>query len=276
MTLLPPPTLHKPHQRHTTLAPAGGARMIGNEVAKGLRILWSHKATLLPQLLVLALMYLMFQLILGGGSLVTELLPKTLFAFSIYVISYITLLKMVAGLMEEVNAGTFEQTHLSPLRTWQLSLGRLGAVLIEGVAFALVIGTVFALALGIDIPPRPAAVVPLLLTLADIAGFGLLLAGLALLVNSIGAIVHVINSVVVMLNGSVVPIAVFPVGLEIVAKLVPTTLGIDATSTALFDEGPTGSGVALAALHAAVMLAVGWSVYHAAIGKGRKDGRLGP
>jgi ABC-2 type transport system permease protein len=256
-------------------------RMLGNEVTKGLRILAAHKATLLPQFAILVLMYLMFQLILGGGRLVDELLPVTLFAYSVYVISYVALLKMVAGLMEEVNAGTLEQAHLSPLRPGVLSLGRLAVVLIEGIASALIVGGVFVLALGIDVPLRPAALIPLLLTLADIAGFALLIAGVALVVNSIGAIVHVINSVVMMLNGSLVPIAVFPPGLELVAKIMPTTLGIDATRKALFDAQPLNAlvadgSLAWAALHAAVLLLVGWTVYQRAVSTGLRDGRLGP
>lgn len=257
------------------------ARMLGNETAKGLRILWSHKVTLLPQAAMLAVMYLLFQLVLGGGRLVEELLPQTLFAFLVYVVGYIALLKMVAGLLEEVNAGTLEQVHLSPLRPWSLSIGRLGAILTEGLLTAIVLGGLFALALGITMPVRLEALVPLALTLADIAGFALLVGGLALTVNSIGAIVHVLNSVVMMINGSVVPITTFPPGLEIAAQFVPTTLGIDATRQVLFD-GQTLTGLwtdgslPWALLHAAVMLAAGWITYQAAISRGLRDGRLGP
>lgn len=270
----------------TTVAPraagrvAGLAGMLGNETAKGLRILWSHKIVLVPQVAMLAVMYLLFQLVLGGGRLVDELLPVTLFAYSIYVVSYIALLKMVAGTLEEVNAGTLEQS-LSPLRPWVLAVGRLGAVLVEGLLTALLVGGAFTLALGIDLPFRLAALVPLMLTIVDIAGFALLLAGLALVVSSIGAIVHVINSLVMLVNGSVVPVAAFPHGLETIAAFVPTTLGIDATRKILF-EGQTLTALwgdhtlAWAMLHAAGMLLVGWTVYQAAISRGLRDGRLGP
>jgi ABC-2 type transport system permease protein len=251
--------------------------MLGNETAKGLRILWARRVTLLPQVSLLAMLYLLFQLVLGGGRLVDELLPRTLIAFAVYVIAYIALLKMVAGLLEEVNAGTLEQVHLSPLRPWQLSLGRLGATLTEGLITALLLGALFILALGIHIPLRPAALIPLALTILDIAGFALLVGGLALLVNAIGAIVHVLNSVVMMINGSVVPISAFPPGLELAAKLVPTTLGIDATRQVLLDgRDLADSGLPLVAGHAAVMLLAGWLTYQVAIRRGLRDGRLGP
>lgn len=283
MTEVCPPTTPSPRAPGiTTVArPGVSARMVGNEVAKGLRILGSHKATLVPQLAILAVMYLMFQLVLGGGRLVDGLLPQTLFAYTIYVVNYVALLKLVAGLMEQVNAGTLEQNHLSPLRPGLLALGRLGAVLIEGLVSALVVGGVFVLALGIDIPVRAAALVPLLITLADIAGFALLLGGIALLVSSIGAIVHVINSVIMMINGSLVPIAAFPAALEAVAKFAPTTLGIDATRKALFEEASLGAlwtdgSLGWAALHAAVLMVAGWALYQRAISIGLRDGRLGP
>lgn len=256
-------------------------RMVGNEVSKGLRILGARKVTLLPQLAILAVMYLMFQLVLGGGRLVDALLPATLFAYTIYVVNYVALLKTVAGLLEEVNAGTLEQSHLSPLRPGLIALGRLGAVLIEGMVSALVVGGVFALVLDIDIPLRAAALVPLLLTLLDIAGFALLLGGIALLVSSIGAIVHVINSLIMMINGSLVPIAAFPAALAAVAKFAPTTLGIDATRRALFESATLAAlwadgSLGWTALHAAILLIAGWVVYQRAITIGLRDGRLGP
>lgn len=257
------------------------ARILANETAKGLHTLWSHKVTLVPQVALLALMYLLFQLIFGGGRLVEELLPQTLFAFSVYVITYLALLKMVAGTLEELNTGTLEQSHLTPLPPWLLAAGRLGAVFVEGMVTAAVVAILFTLALDVDVQVEPAAVLPLLLTLADIAGFALLLAGLALVVHSIGAIVHVINSILMLLNGSVVPIWALPEGLETAAKLLPTTLGIDASRRILFEDDTLAllwldHTLFWTALHAATMLAVGWTVYQTAIRRGLRDGRLGP
>lgn len=263
------------------LRPTDVIRMLGNETAKGLRVLWSHRATVLPQVAMLGGTYLLFQLVLGGGRLVDALLPATLFAYSFYVINYVALMKMVAGVMEEVNTGTFEQAHLGPVPAWVMSLGRLGAVFVEGVLTAGIIAAVLALVLGIDMPLRLAALVPLVLTLIDIAGFALLIAGLALVVNSIGAIIHLVNGALMMVNGSVVPISAFPAGLELAAKFVPTTLGIDVTREVMFN-GQTLAAVwadyslPLALLHAAVMLLAGWAAYQAAIARGLREGRLGP
>ena len=263
------------------LHPAAAARMLGNETAKGLRLMWAHRVTLAPQLLVMGVMYLLFQLVIGGGRLVPALLPVTLSAFLAYVVGYVALLKMAAGLLEEVNAGTLEQAHLSPLRPWVLALGRLGAALVEALLTALIVGAVLALALGIHLPFRPAALVPLVTTLADVAGFALLIAGLALVVTSIGAIIHVIQNMIMLLNGALIPVAAYPPGLQLAAKLVPTTLGMDTTRRILFGHEALAGvwadhSLQWALLHAAVMLLAGWGVYQAAIRRGLRDGRLGP
>jgi hypothetical protein len=167
-----------------------------------------------------------FQLVIGGGHFVPALLPVTLSAFLAYVVGYLALLKMASGLLEEVKAGTLEQAHLSPLRPWVLALGRRGAALIEALLTALIVGAVLALVLGIHLPFQPAALIPLVTTLADVAGFALLIAGLALVVTSIGALMHV--------NGALIPVSAYPPGVHLAAKLVPTALAMDTTRRILF------------------------------------------
>lgn len=271
-------------ERNTARADRNTASVVpilGNEAAKGLRITWSHRVTLIPQLLMILLMYSLLQLVIGAGEFVDELVPLTLFAYLSYMVGYITVLKVVSGLLEEVNTGTLEQTHLTPVRPEALLAGRLGAALVEALLTALVAGVGLILALDIDVPLRPAALVPFALTIADIAGFGMLMAGLALVVNAIGAILHVIQMLILMLNGALIPVTAFPHGLEVAAKFVPTALGGDATRRILFDGESlaaawNGHSLQWAFLHAVVMLAAGWVVYRLAVRRGLRDGRLGP
>src|ERR671930_2411234 len=117
--------------RNDTPGMGGMARMLANETAKGLRIMLAHKVALVPQLAVMAVTYLLFQAVLGGGRPVPALLPVTLLAYLAYVAGYVSLLKTAAGLLEEVNTGTLEQSHLSPLPPWVLSIARVGAALTE-------------------------------------------------------------------------------------------------------------------------------------------------
>jgi ABC-2 type transport system permease protein len=257
----------------------GIARMLGNETAKGLLILWSHRVTVIPQIATLAFTYLALQYFVGGGRLVRELLPATTLAYVTYVFGYIALLKMSAGIAEEMNTGTLGQTHLSPLPAWLLSVGRLGATLVEGAVVAAIIAVGFTLGLDIDVPLRWPALVPLAFTIADVAGFALLIGGLTLTIASIGAVIHVIQGLVMMLNGSLIPVHVYPPALEVVAKLAPSTLGIDATRQVLFGHASvaqiwSNGTLPLAVLHAAVMLLLGWIVYQRNTNRALRQGRI--
>jgi ABC-2 type transport system permease protein len=256
-------------------------RVIANEAAKGLLVAWSHKTTLVPQVVLAMVLYGMVQLVLGGGHIVHAVLPLTLFSFLAYFVVYMAMMNMVSGLLEEANAGTLEQGLLGPLRPWTLSTGRLIAAVGEGVVTSLVAAAILVPALGIEVPARPAALVPIGLTLLDIAGTALLMGALGLVVNSIGAIVHVIGSMFMMLNGGMVPISAFPDWLATIARILPTTLGAGATREVLFGHVSLGGAWAdhslqWAALHAAIMLALGAVAFRAAIRQGQREGRLGP
>lgn len=264
-------------------SPGPSLRMLGNETSKGLRVMWVHKGPLVMQLALMSVNYWVIQLFIGGGSFVNELLAMTFAGYLAYVVSYIALLRMAAGLLEEMFTGTLEQSLLSPLPPWVQSTGRLVAALVESLVTAAIVGTsylvIFA-ALGVDLSVPWSAVLPALVTVADIAGFALLIGGIALVVNSIGAIVHVIQGFIMFLNGAVIPIFVFPGGLELATKFVPSALGADA-SRRLISTNETLGGVwadgtlPWAIVHAVLLLALGWAVYQAAIRRALRDGRLG-
>lgn len=259
---------------------SAGLRMLGNETVKALQITWAHKVTLLPQIGFLTFMYWSIQYFIGGGRVVDDLLPQTFLAYLAFVVAYIALLRMAAGVLEELFSGTLQQSLLSPLRPWVLSLGRLTATLVEGMLMVLLVALLL-IPLDIRMPWRWEAVPTLLLTFVDAAGFALFIGGLAIVVNSIGAIVHVIWSMMLMVNGAFIPVSVFPDWLELVAKLFPTTLGVETTRQILFEDAQfsdlwSNHTLQWTLLHTAVMVLLGWTVFQAAIHRGLKDGRLGP
>lgn len=263
------------------IRPSLPIRVVANEAVKGLLVAWSRKATLVPQVVLAMVMYLMVQLVLGEGRIIHTVLPLTLFSFLAYFVVYMAMMNMVAGLLEEANAGTLEQSLLGPLRPWTLSIGRLIAAVGEGVATSLVAAALLVPLLGIRVPDRPAALVPIALTLVDIAGTALLMGALGLVVKSIGAIVHVIGSMFILLNGGFVPISAFPDWLAVISRILPTTLGASATREVLFERVSLGGAwtdhsLQWAALHAAFMLSLGAVAFRAAIRQGLREGRLGP
>lgn len=256
-------------------------RMLGNETLKGLLKLRANWGTLVPELAVLVVFYLMLQFLLGDGRLVPALYAPTLIGFASYGLAYIVTLRMVAGTLEEMNAGTLEQVHLSPLPSWALSLGRLAAAAIEAGGLTALVSLGLILVLGIHFTYRPDALVPVALVFVDVAGFGVLLGALAIRVNSIGAILHVLQGIIVFLNGAFIPVSVFPGWLQVVARVAPTTLGVEVSRKVLLQGGSLqsawsdGSLVWLLA-HSAAMLVAGAAFYQLAIRRGLREGRLGP
>lgn len=264
--------------------PALGLRMLGNEIDKALRVMWVHKAPLIFQTAYMLAFYWVLQLFVGGGRFVPELLAMTFVAYLAYIVSYVALLRMVGGVLEEMYTGTLEQSLLSPLRPWVASTGRLAAALLEALVTSAIV-TAFYLALflvlDVELMWRWSALIPLAITVIDIAGFVLLIGAIALVVNSIGAVVHVIQGIVLLLNGGLIPVSVFPGWLEFTSKIfVPTTLGVDAARKVLaggqsLDQIWSDGTLPWALLHAAVLLLLGWIVYQAAIRRGLREGRLG-
>jgi ABC-2 type transport system permease protein len=266
-------------ERAFTLGAVG--RLFANETYKNLLTLWAYRKTLIPELALAAFTYLAIQFFIGGGELVDELIPPTTLAYVTYLFTYYVLLKVVSGLLEEVNTGTFEQIHIGPLPSWALSLSRVGAAMIQGAAVSLIIVAGFIIGLDVDFPLRWQALVPIGLTVLDVVGFALVIGGLALTIASIGAVLHVIQGLVMFLNGSLVPVETLPGWLEVIARLVPSTLGIQATRAVLFQDHSLAAiwsdgALPLAAVHAAAMLIIGWAVYQRNIGRGLANGRLGP
>jgi ABC-2 type transport system permease protein len=266
-------------QRAVTLGAVG--RLFANETYKNLLTLWAYRKTLMPELALAAFTYLAIQFFIGGGELVDELIPPTTLAYVTYLFTYYVLLKVVSGLLEEINTGTLEQTHLGPLPSWALSLSRVGAAMVQGAGVSLVVAAGFIVGLDVDFPLRWQALIPIGVTVLDVVGFALVIGGLALTIASIGAVLHVIQGLVMFLNGSLVPVETLPGWLEVVARLVPSTLGIQATRAVLFQDASIAStwsdgDLSLAAVHAAAMLVLGWAVYEWNIRRGLANGRLGP
>ena len=257
------------------------ARMLGNETAKGLLVLWANRGTVVPALAVLVVFYLLIQFLIGGGQLVRALYAPTFLGFASYALAYVVTLKMVAGTLEEMNAGTLEQVHLSPLPSWALSLGRLAAAGIEAAGLTAVVSVGLILALGIRFTYQLDALVPVGLTLLDVAGFGLLLGALAIRVTSIGAVLHVLQGIVLFLNGAFVPVSLFPTWLQVLARLLPTTLGVEVTRRILLQGSSLAASWSDRSLvwlvaHSAGMLIVGAAAYDLSIRRALREGRLGP
>jgi len=255
-------------------------RLAQTELEKGLRLMWRRRSLVVAATIVYGLTYLGISLFIGGGHLVKELMVRTLPAMLAVLVASTAAVEGTAGISEEINGGTLEQTRLSPARAEVQALGRMTALGIEGLAVAVVVGIVFVLGVGLDITPHPAALIPAALTILDALGYGLIMTALVVRVASIGAISHVGNMAIMAFGGMLVPVSVFPHGLEIFARFIPTTLGVESINTTLAGHGlgATWSDGTLPWLmvHTAVVLIAGFTLYAINIRHAQREGGLSP
>src|SRR6266567_2000797 len=241
-------------------------RAVLNETQKGLWLLWGHRTVVLLEILTFVAFYPFLQFVLGNGTIQRALVLSTLLPFLAVPLLYLAILKLVSDLLEEVNSGTFEQMHLSPFSPAALLVGRLGALLLEGLVIAVVIGVVMTWWLGVSIPLRPAGLLPAALTVIDIAGFALLIGGLALALPQIGAIAHLFSGLIFLLNGTLIPLEWYPTWVQTLARFLPTTLGVEVTRKVVL-EGQSLSSVwadgtlPWLIIHTAGLAVLGWLVF---------------
>lgn len=256
------------------------ARLLRNETAKGLRLMWHRRGMVVVGLVMNALTYLGISLFIGGGHIVEPLMTLTLPALLAMTIAATAALQGSGGVAEEINGGTLEQTQLSPASPQVQVLGRITALAIEGLAGAVVLGFVYALAFGLDYDPPLAALLPAVLTVTDALGYGLLIAALTVRIASIGAITHVFNMVIMVFAGIMVPITVFPDALQTFAQFIPTALGVQALNTTLAGE-PLSATWAHGTLpwlivHTGLLITLGLVTYIVNIHRARREGALSP
>lgn len=241
-------------------------RAVLNETQKSLWQLWGHRSIVLTEFITMAAVYPLLQFIIGNGTIERALVPPTLLAFLTYPILFVATSKLVGDLLEEVHSGTFEQMHLSPFSPTWLLVGRLTALVLEGVLISVIVAFGMTASLGVSIPLRAAGLLPALLTIIDIIGFALLIGGLALRLPQIGAIVHLFSGLIFALNGTLIPVGLYPGWVQTVARFLPTTLGIEATRRVVLEGQSLGAVWAQGTLpwlvaHAAGLAALGWVAF---------------
>lgn len=254
--------------------------VLSAEVRKGLLSQLAHPLGHVIALVVGMSMYLGLQFVTGQGELRRDLLPATLIAIGAYWLTQYSALVMVSDLVEEKRGGTFAQSQLSTASPWVLMLGRLVTAAVFGLVVAVAAATVPAVVTGVEIPWRWEVLVPGLGLLADILAFGFLLAAVAVRTASVAALQSLLTGLIVLLNGSFLPLELYPDWLAAVARLLPTTAGIEAVGVVLFDgeslSGLWSSGrLPLVLGHAVALAALGGFVFRRNHRRARRDGRLG-
>ena len=263
--------------------PVGGRtwRILANEVAKQLQIVWARRAMLPAALVTTLVTYLAIQYCMGAGQILDRLVAITATGLFAYIVAFIASLRVVAGLLEERNTGTLEQTHLGPVPGTHLVGPRVLAAMVEATVIAVVLVAGVVAVRGVAFAGGWAVLLPLALILVDVAAFALLLGAASFTFPGIGSVVHVLQMMVMALNGTIVPPEMFPRWLELLADLAPTTLAVGATRAVLVDGQTLGAvweagTLGWAAAHAIIFLAISWLAYRIQVRRALQEGGLGP
>ncbi len=253
-------------------------RLVANEAAKGLTLLWRRRAMVASTVVMQGVVYLGISLFIGGGHIVRPLMTLTLPALLASVVAVTAALQGSGGLAEEINVGTLEQTQLSSAPPELQVLGRLAALAVEGLAVAVTLGVIFAVVFDLHFDLRPAVVVPAALTVVAGLGYGLVITGLTVRLTSIGAVTHVVNMAVQLFGGMLVPVALFPHGLETFARFLPITLGVQALDATMAGEALSSTWsdgtLPLLVAYAAASFTLGMAIYSRNIHRARRQGGL--
>jgi ABC-2 type transport system permease protein len=135
---------------------------------------------------------------------------------------------MAFSFKREMDAGTLEQTWLSPTRPETFVLGRaISGGLISVSASAVLVGIGMAF-FGATVGEGLWLALPaLLLAMASMVGVGYLVASACLVLREPNFFVDATNFVFAMISGVAFPIAVLPWFIKPVAYLLPTTYAVD-------------------------------------------------
>lgn len=250
------------------------------ETDKCLQLLWRRRAMLIMAVVTLGLIYLMIEFFVGGGRLNDAVIASTLPGLVAYTLASTAALQGAGGVAEEINGGTMEQVQLSAVPASLLVLGRIGVLALEGLIPAALLTAAFLAGFGLHYTVSPEILVLLLLTTIDAMAYGLLMVALTTAVSSIGALTHVFNMMVMFFGGMFVPVTTFPHGIQIFARVIPTTLGVQAMNASLAGQGLGASwsnGVLPWLLvHIAVAGGLGAAAYMFTIRQARRGSGLKP
>jgi ABC-2 type transport system permease protein len=262
------------------LTPRSAAAVVGAEVRKGLTRQLANPVAHLITLAWAAAMFLGMQYIFGNGSLRRDLLPMTIVGISSYWLLHFAGLVVVTDLVEEKRSGTFAQAQLTPSPLWVVIFGRLLTASIFGLVVSLAGTLVPMLVTGTTIAPKWAALVPYALILVNALAFTLMIAALALTSPMIVVLESLLTTLVLMLNGAFLPVSLYPDWMAVVARLLPTTMGVEATGKVLFqgrslaDIWNDGTLPWLLVYTVALTLA-GWTLFARNHRRALRDGKLG-
>ncbi len=262
------PSASTPHAGGTAVA-------LANEVHKGLVHAWAERRQIVLELAMFVPIFLLFASLVGRGEAIVEgqfawgLEPRAtawlLIGFAAFMFFYLQAQKLFWRLVGEIQTGTLEQVHLSPLSPWVVAAaGRVTAAVLETTVVVVVLHLGVQALVPIPLTWHPHALVALAALVIAGVGYSLAIGGLALVWKRTEVLNDGIHMVVFFLGGAMVPLGQLPGPLAAVGRVLPVTHPVVALRTTLLD------GHALAALGDGGLVwlavaAIGWLAIGAGI-----------
>ncbi len=250
-----------------------------NELYKRILISWNYKFDVIVQVIMVGTIFIGAAFLLGGGHFNSVQLSTLFIGYIVWFYARITVLSTSADLHGEAEAGTLEQTYMTPAPTEILVLGRMLAMLITATIMVLLVSVILLLLVHISFAPRWEAIPVLLLTLAGLFGFTLILGGATLVFKQVEGFADLIQNALLFLTGSLLPITNFPGWLAAIAKTLPITQGIEVLRQILLQGQSFASTWADGSLrglllNSAVYLIVGWLIFKGCERVAKQQGSL--
>jgi ABC-type transport system involved in cytochrome c biogenesis permease component len=263
---------------------------VTNETVKGLRHGWSERLQILIELPLFVTFVLLLGFTVGRGERIasTGELPWTLdsrqatwlfIGMAAFIYTYLHVQKMFWRLLAEIQAGTLEQTYLSPLPSWvHVVGGRILAAVAETTLVVAVLYAVTRLLVRLELHWRLDALVPLALLVVGAAGLALIIAGITLVWKRIQMLNDLVLLAVLFFSGAVLPAEQVPGWADPVGAPLFLTHAVAGLRTVMLDGGHltvggTG-GLAWTAGTATAWFAAGLTVFRVCERIARRRGGL--
>ncbi|HLI69633.1 MAG TPA: ABC transporter permease [Ktedonobacteraceae bacterium] len=253
---------------------------LSNEIHKRILIAWNYKFNLMSQVVLVTVIFVGASFLLGKGQFNPNQLSTLFIGYIVWFYARITIMGTSMDLKDEAEAGTLEQTYMTPAPSEFLLLGRMLAMLFIATVMVLLASLVLLLLLHIPLSLSWAALPVLLLTLAGLLGFTLILGGATLVYKQIEGLADLIQNLLLFVTGSLLPVTDFPGWLATLARTLPITEGIEVLRQILLQGqslSSTWSSGSLRGLvlNSVVYLSAGWLIFKWSEHIAKKQGTLG-
>lgn len=135
---------------------------------------------------------------------------------------------MGASILREREMGTMKRILYSPVKPWQIMMGKLGSGFVFGFVQMIILVVFSWLAFGLDIFRNFAGLLLLIFSISiAVSGFGILIASFAKSQKQVESLSLIIILVMSALGGSMLPLFLFPDFLKVIAQFTINYWAID-------------------------------------------------